>query len=180
MVVIYAGGNGLIMPVLDDVFASNVKGVKEYLTIELSHSAFNPTVHRLVAGKDSITATLEATAPYNAGETVSFLNAVFDFSRPEGGVKGRQDLTCTIKGASVDIVEQLELQANANREPIMIRWRAFRSDDLSAPVGDVLSMPVINPKVKADTVTFTGEFADLINKQFPSIFYKTETHPGLV
>lgn len=168
------------MPVLDDVFASNVKGVKEYVTLELSHSAFNPTVHRLVAGNENITATLEANAPYNAGETVTFLKAGFDVSRPEEGVKGRQDLTCTIFGASVDIVEQLELQAAANREPIKLRFRAFRSDDLSAPVGDPISMTVLNPKVQADKVSFQAVFADLINKQFPSIFYKLETHPGLV
>lgn len=168
------------MPVLDDVFASNVLGVKEFVTLELSHSAFSPSVHRLVAGNEDVTATLEADAPFNAGGLVTFKKAGFKLTQPEAGVKGRQDLTCTLYGASVDIVEQLELQAESNREPVMLRLRSFRSDDLSSPAGNVISMTVINPKVQADTVSFSAVFADLVNKQFPSIFYKLETHPGLV
>lgn len=164
---------------LNELFASNPNDRDYYITIELSHSAFVPSVHRLVQGFRDLTATLEDDAPYNGGEEVTFKKAAFKLSIPEKGVKGRQDLTCTIFGASFEIVEQLELQAKSNREPVKITFREFESGDLSVPASVPITMTVINPSVTKDSVSFSATFADVINKQYPSIFYKLETHPGL-
>jgi hypothetical protein len=164
---------------LDELFASNPNNKIYYITIELSHSAFAPTVHRLVQGFQNLQATLEDDAPYNAGEEVTFIGSAFKLSIPEKSVKGRQDLTCTIYGASFEIIEQLELQAKANREPVKITFREFESGDLSAPASQPITMTVLNPTAGPDSVSFSATFADVINKQFPSIFYKLETHPGL-
>ena len=164
---------------LDELFAANPNNRIYYITIELSHSAFVPQVHRLVQGFQNLEATLEADAPFNGGELVTFSAAAFKISIPEKSVKGRQDLTCTIFGASYEIIEQLELQAKANREPVKITFREFESGDLSAPASVPITMTVLNPTAASDSVSFSATFADVINKQFPSIFYKLETHPGL-
>jgi hypothetical protein len=164
---------------LDELFASNPNNKTYYITIELSHSAFSPNVHRLVQGFTDLQATLEVDAPYNASEEVTFSKAAFKLSIPEKSVKGRQDLTCTIYGASYEIIQQLELQAKANREPVKITFREFESGDLTAPASQPITMTVLNPAAAADSVSFSATFADVINKQFPSIFYKLDTHPGL-
>lgn len=164
---------------LNELFASNPNDRVYYITLELSHSAFSPEVHRLVQGFSDLTATLEDDAPYNGGEEVTFKKSAFKLSIPEKSVKGRQDLTCTIYGASFEIIEQLELQAKANREPVKVTFREFQSGDLSEPASTPITMTVNTPSAVEDSVTFSATFADVINKQFPSIFYKLETHPGL-
>lgn len=165
---------------LDELFASNPVGQTYYITIELSHSAFLPTAHRLVQGNEDLVATLESTAPLNPSEIVTFKACSFDISLPEKNTKGRQDMSVSIYGASLEIVKQLELQRVANREPVKLRFREFESSDLTAPASQVIEMTVLAPKVSKGVVSFSASFTDVINKSFPSIFYKAETHPGLV
>jgi len=164
---------------IDTIFASNPKDKILYLTIELSNPAFSPVAHRLVQGWNDLTAGLEDDAAYNAGEMVTFKAAAFKVSLPEKGVKGRQDMSVTIYGASFEINEQLELQAKSNREPVKITIREYESGDLSKPASDPITMTVINPKSIDESVTFSATFADVVNKAFPSIVYKLSTHPGL-
>lgn len=164
---------------LDELFASNPIDRTYYITLELSHSDFSPQVHRLVQGFDSLSATLEANAPYDASQLVTFQPAAFKISLPEKSVKGRQDMSVTLHGAAIEVVEQLELQAAGNREAVKVTFREFESGDLSSPASTPITMTVLNPRVKDGVVSFSATFADVINKSFPSIFYKLETHPGL-
>ena len=165
---------------LDELFASNPIGKTYYLTLELSHSAFSPVAHRLVQGYADLTATLEAGAPIDPGGEVTFTKSAFKMKLPEKNVKGRQDLSVTIYGAALEVVEQLELQRVANREPIKLRFREFESGDLTAPASQVITMTVLAPRVVKGVVTFSAAFADVLNKSFPSENYTVKTHPGLV
>jgi hypothetical protein len=164
---------------LDELFASNPVGVSYYLTLEISHSAFVPNVFRLVQGFNDVTATLESGAAFNAGEAVLFLASAFEVSLPEKNVKGRQDMSVTLHGAAIEAVRQLELQRAANREPIKLRFREFESGDLSSPASPTVEMTVVSAVVNSGVVELAASFADVINKSFPSTFYKTLTHPGL-
>lgn len=167
------------MSALDQIFASNPKDALHLITIELHHPAFSPETHRFVQGFGMINAYLESDAPRDAGQEVVFTDGAFKIGLPAKNVRGRQDLTCTLYGPSLDIVEQLELMAQSSlHENVTIILREYDSRDLSEP-DSVLKMVVSNPIVKNDSVTFSASFADVVNKSFPSIFYKLETHPGL-
>jgi hypothetical protein len=165
---------------LDELFASNPSDRVYFLTLELSHSAFSPTAHRLVQGFEDLTATLEAGAPINPGAEVTFTKSAFELKLPEKNVKGRQDMTVTLYGAALEVVEQLELQRVANREPVKLRFREYESGDLTAPASLPIEMTVLAPTVTKGVVRFGASFADVINKSFPSINYTVKTHPGLI
>lgn len=165
---------------LDEIFASNRTDKLYYVTIEISHSSFSPVNPlRYVQGYNDLTAYIEAGAPYDAGNEVTFLSGAFELRAPEKGVKGKQTLTCTLYGPSFDIVEQLELQSVSNREAIKLIYRIYESGDLTSPASDAIELTISNPVVSGNSVSFSASFADVVNKQFPSVFYKLSTHPGL-
>ncbi|MBV1952703.1 MAG: DUF1833 domain-containing protein [Cycloclasticus sp.] len=165
---------------LDELFASNPADKIYYLTLELSHSAFSPVAHRLVQGYSDLVATLEAGAPIDAGQQVTFAKSAFKLKLPEKNTKGRQDMSVTLYGAALEVVEQLERQRVANREPVKLRFREFQSGDLTAPASKAIEMTVLAPRVNKGVVSFGASFADVINKSFPSINYTVKTHPGLI
>ena len=67
---------------IKEAYASAPANVIIYHTMELWHPAFTDPI-RVVRDYDDLTATLESTAPRNAGESVTFIAFNFDFTKPE-------------------------------------------------------------------------------------------------
>jgi len=169
---------------LDELFASNMRDRDYYLTIELIHSAFrdennNPTSWRFVRGFDALTAGLEATAPLNPGEMVSFQPMAFDIDQPLANSDGRFELSLTIDGAGGEIIRQLELQAEGDRERVEMIMREYTSADLTQPEPGFYSFTILDPVCTPLRVQARAVFSDPVNQAHPSINYTRETHPGL-
>ena len=170
---------------LEELFASNMRDRDYYLTIELLHSAFrdaddNPTSWRFVTGFSELTAGLELTAPLNAGELVVFSPMAFSLDVPMANAQGRYELALTIDGASGEIVRQLELQAEANREQVKMILREYTSTDLSEPEpGSLQEFTVLDPSCTPVRVQARAIFSDPVNQLHPNQNYTRETHPGL-
>lgn len=169
---------------LADLFASNMRDVQYFVTIELIHSAFrdaegNPTSWRFVQGFDPLDATLEADAPVDPGETVRFEPIAFDLALPTENTDGRSELQLTIDGASGELVRQLDLQANAPRERVRMVLREYISTDLSEPEPSIFHYTILDPSCTAVQVSARAVFNDPVNTAHPSINYTRASHPGL-
>lgn len=169
-----------ITAALRRTYASAPTAEVVYHTIEIHHASFAEPI-RLVQGFEEIAATLEADAPENGGEEVTFTPIVFDFDLPPTRAEEVPFMEVTINDASRLIVEPLEA---AQEEPSEIRmiYRPYLSSDLSAPqMSPPLSLYFDRIRVSTSESRVTGHatFDDFRNKAFPSKNYTPAEFPGL-
>lgn len=154
-------------------------------TYELRHPAFedeNGDLYaiRIVNDHADLVAKLEATAPVDAGQAVTFTALPVRVSGPDESESGQTPaFTFAIDGVSQLLVQQLDL-ALATLVPVSVTERIYASDDLSAPaVTPVLTM-TLRDVVATDTqVTAKAVFYDPSNQGFPGQEYTSVQHPGL-
>ncbi|MFM0326079.1 DUF1833 family protein [Caballeronia glebae] len=170
---------------LAEAYASNPVNDVALDTLEIRHPAFiddfgNPTAVRVVRGYDDIVATLESTAPMNAGQAVTFIAGAFNFTIP--GYKEAQipQLQITLDNVSLEITAHLE-QAIGQLAPIEVTYRPYLLSDLSGPQMDPpINMLLTNVTVDVFQVTGTATLNDVHNWPFPSQVYRPDTFPGLL
>ena len=153
-------------------------------TLELRHPAFeddegNPTSIRVVRDHVDLTARLEASAPLDAGEMVTFVAMAFDLSLPPVDVAPVPEITVTIDNVSREIVRHLDAAATS-QDKIEITYRPYLSTDLEGPQMDP-PITLVLTEVEADVFRVTGRarMLDIGNKAFPSITYTAGKFPGL-
>lgn len=164
---------------IKEAYASAPAGVIVYHTLELRHPAFTVPI-RVVRDYQDLTATLEASAPVDAGQQVLFIGMAFNFTKPEINADGVPQMTIEIDNVSREIVANIEA-ALGSTDLVEVTCREYLSTDLSRPQNDPpLHMQVM--RITADTfkVRAVCGFPDLINRRFPTLEYDAETFPGLV
>lgn len=147
---------------------------------ELWHPSFAEPI-RFVNDVNPITATLEATAPRNAGEAVEFLAVPMSIDRPEESDTAanpsiglqRPDLSGLLKNA-LDA-------ARGSLDPWEIIERVYASDDLALPA----ILPPRSYQVKTVTLSLAvasmqANYDDHANEAVPRLTFKREFYPGLV
>lgn len=164
---------------LKEAYASAPTNVIIYSTVELYHSAFGDPI-RLVRDFNNLNATLESTAPRNAGQAVTFLGANFDFTKPEVSTENVPQVTMTIDNVDRSIIYIIEKTLNSF-EQIKLIYREYLNTDLSTPHNNPpLEMTIISISVDLFKVTAVAGFPNLTNKKFPTKEYTLEEFPGLV
>ena len=153
-------------------------------TLELRHPAFeddegNSMSIRVVRDHADLTARLEASAPLDAGEMVTFVAMAFDLSLPPVDVAPVPEITVTIDNVSREIVRHLDAAATS-QDKIEITYRPYLSTDLEGPQMDP-PITLVLTEVEADVFRVTGRarMLDVGNKAFPSITYTAAKFPGL-
>lgn len=166
---------------IKEAYASAPSTSVIYHTLEIYHPSFTVPI-RVVRDKVNLTATLEATAPRDASTAVEFIGYQFDITPPEISTSGVPQCTVEIDNVSRDILAQIENAVNGgSQELITICYRAFLSDDLSAPENDPpLTLTVSDIVATVFRITATAGFANLANKRFPNMDYTSEVFPGLI
>lgn len=150
-----------------------------YHTLELRHPAFTTPI-RVVRDWADLTATLEASAPANPGETVTFVRFAFDFTKPEVSASGVPQLTIEIDNVDRAIVANIEA-ALTTADMVQATYREYLGSDLSGPQNDPpIHMTIMSITADVFRVRATAGFPDLMNRRFPSTEYDSETFPGLV
>jgi hypothetical protein len=157
------------------------------VTLELHHPDFrdeagDPTAARVVNDWQPLLATLEADAPLNAGEEVSFAGIPFTFVRPAETDSGAPSaITIVIDNLNAQITRYI-LQAQESEEPLLVILRTYLPSDTSAPH----ELPVVKLYVASPVTIDPGSqarlqcsFGDLTNRKFPRLEYTRETHPTL-
>lgn len=177
--------NEALSQALREAYASAPVDAVIYDTLELRHPSFvddqgNASAIRVVCGFENLTATLEADAPLDQGEAVTFIACAFDFVLPEIRESQMPELTITIDNVSREIVRNIEL-AQTVLTPVSCTYRPFLSTDLSSPQMDPpLHMTLRNVTCDVYRVQAKASFFDLLNRSFPNEVYTRARFPGLV
>lgn len=150
-----------------------------YHTLEIWHPAFTAPI-RVVRDVADMTATLEASAPRNAGQAVTFVGFAFDIVPPEVDTSGVPQCVIEIDNVSRDIIASIEASMGS-ATPVSVIYRAFLSDDLSGPENDPpLTMEILAITANVFRVRATCGFGNLSNKRFPTLDYTAAVFPGLI
>lgn len=148
-------------------------------TLELRHPSFTQPL-RVVNDHATLTATLEADAPLDAGQPVEFAAFAFRFRLPDVQSTGMPELEIEIDNVSAEVVAYMDQAANST-ELIEVTYRPYLSSDTSAPSMDP-PLHLVLHDVEADAFSVRGRasFGDYGNRQFPGQSYDGQTFPGLI
>jgi hypothetical protein len=158
--------------------AAPVDGVI-YHTLELWHPAFAAPI-RVVRDEVALDARLEAGAPRNAGEVVTFVAYAFDIVPPDQNAEGLPQAVIEIDNVSREILVQLDA-AVASGQPVTAIYRQYLSDALlDGPEYDPpMELAIQSLSATALRIRATCGFPNLIGLRFPRLEFDIESYPGL-
>lgn len=165
---------------LAEAYASAPVDEVIFHTLELIHPAILPPI-RVVRDDVALDARLEATAPVDPGQIVTFLAYAFDIVPPDQTTGGAPQAVIEIDNVSRDILAQVRA-AVATGEPVKAIYRCYLPDGLGdGPEND----PPAILELKSVTATplrirATAGYPDLLNAAFPRLVYDLERFPGLL
>lgn len=149
-------------------------------TLELHHPAFAVPI-RVVRDRVAVDARLEAGAPLNAGEIVTFVPYAFDIVPPDQTTGGAPQAVIEIDNVSRDILVQVRA-AIREAAPVQAIYRAYLASGLTdGPENDppaVLELKSVSAtplRIRA-----TAGYPDLLNAAFPRLVYDLDRFPGLL
>lgn len=165
---------------IKEAYASAPSAQVIYHTLELYHSAFTVPI-RVVRDHVSFMARLEASAPRNAGEVVTFTAFAFDVVPPDVSTSAVPQCVIEIDNVSREVLAQIEL-AMAGTGQIQVIYRAYLSGNENVgPENDPpLALEVLSISVTPLRISATCGFPDLINRRFPTQDYTASVFPGLI
>jgi len=164
---------------IKEAYAAAPSDVIIYHTLEIRHPSFTTPI-RVVRDVADLTATLEASAPEDAGQPVTFIAYAFDFKKPEVSANGVPQLVIEIDNVSREILQQIE-QAIVTNDLITVIYREFISADLSGPQNDPpMELTISNITADVFRIRATAGFGDYTNRKFPSETYTAERFPALI
>lgn len=152
-------------------------------TLEFRHQAFVdenalPTAARIVCDNEDWTAMLEADAPMNAGQVVTFTATSFTAKQPELGKGGQPTMDIEVQNVTRDLMPYLE-QATDNPGPIGLTYRQYLASNSAAPQMVIGGLTIKKSRAGMMRVTATAGFEDFINKPCPDLIRDRQEYPGL-
>ena len=158
------------MSLIETVYASAPSKYVILATLEILVPNHDPI--RIVAGYEDVTATLET------GETVTFLQAPFDYKEPSKDTNGQQRLTFSIVNVTGEAQEAIDAAIEADVE-VPINYRVYLSTDLAAPAKKPYKMTMRGGSFQGMAVQVEAGYFDLLNTAWPRLRYTAEFAPGL-
>lgn len=147
-------------------------------TLEIRHSTFTQPI-RVVRDHQDLVAFLEADAPANPGEEVTFVRLAFDFTLPEVSKSTSPEIEIGLDNVTGEIAGYLDSAANSP-DLIEITYRPYLASDLSGPqMNPPLTLVIRSVSANVFRATARAGYADLANLKFPSETYDTERFAGL-
>lgn len=164
---------------IKEAYATAPAGEVILHTLEFRHQNFTAPI-RVVLDHNDLTATLEADAPLNPSEPVTFVAFNFEFQLPEVQTSAVPEIIISMDNVSPEIEQSLAL-AVASPYPIYVTYRPFLSTDLTVPQMDPpLTLTLTHVEATDFRVTARATFGDMSNRQFPNKDYTIAGFPGLV
>lgn len=159
------------MTVLERIYASAPTDGYLLHTLELSNPAFAEP-YRFVRCHEDLIATTEL------GETVTFAASGIGMSLPQRGVKGREDLSFQLDNVTGDAALSIKA-AQEGGQPTTLVYRAYSSDDLSAPIGTPRTLICTAARINRRSLQTVATFRDFVNKSWPFRLYSIDRFPGM-
>lgn len=163
---------------LEEAYASAPTEEVVLHTLEIRHPDFTQPI-RVVRDYHDFTAYLEADAPENPGEEVTFIAMAFDFTLPEVTKSTSPEIEIGLDNVSGELAAYLDTAANS-ADLIEVTYRPYLASDPSGPsMNPPLTLTIRSVTADIFRVKAVAGFADLANKKFPSQTYDTERFAGL-
>lgn len=163
---------------IKEAYASS-PAIPEIHTLEFRHPNLTEPI-RIALWNGSFTAYLEADAPANPGEEVTFAGLRFDFKKPKISPDGVPTMDITVDNVSRVIGDALS-DATQSSTPVEMTYREYLGNDLSGPQNDPpITLQVIDATSDLMLVTITCGVESLMNRKFPYDTYTAQRFPGLV
>lgn len=158
----------------------------ELLTLAFYHSAFvddfgEPMALYVVNDFEPLTATIEAGAPLDAGQAVTFEPVPMRVVFPEESDENRSPgATLEVGNALRALSPQLRAAAGT-MEPVRLIARTYLPHDTSAPHEmPPLSLEMTGAESDGVNIAFGASYGDVANFPFPAVAYTAEGFPALV
>lgn len=164
---------------IQEAYASAPVDEVIYDTLEFRHPDWAAPI-RVVRDRPNLDATLEADAPLNPGEVVTFIGFAFDLDRPEQSDSASPQVTITIDNAALEIEDALNL-AILSTVPVEVTYRAYLASDTTLPANNPpLTFTLARAPATQTQIQATAFLGDFGNRRFPFEQYTTTRFPGLV
>lgn len=149
-------------------------------TLELHHPVFTVPI-RVVRDRVSLDARLEATAPLQAGQIVTFAAYAFDIVPPDQTTSGAPQAVIEIDNVSREILVQVRA-AIRESAPVQAIYRAYLASGLDdGPENDPpATLELKQISATPQRIRATAGYPDLLNAAFPRLVYDLEQFPGLL
>ena len=152
---------------------------REFRTIEVHHET-SGEIERFVQDSDDLIATLEATAPRNPGETVTFSAADIEIVEPAESTDAEQNIQVNIGTLDDKLHSFIDgITGKGFLKEVDFVYRKYYSEDLSEPIVNPVYLFVDQPSFNGLTAaSFGATDTDLSLKRAGTI-YTLEDFPGL-
>lgn len=168
----------LLSAALAEAYASAPDGAVILDTLEVWHPAFTSAL-RLVADHRALEARLEADAPRQPGEIVTFVPLAFRLRPPEAVAEAPGVLEAEIDTAGREIVAELEA-ASVSLAPVEVIWRRFLAHAAAdGPDHVVRGLTLRSASAGPARLTAQAGWTDLVNEGFPRLVYARDRFPTL-
>ena len=170
---------------LKEAYASAPSDVVILHTLEFRHPNFKdelnqPSAIRVVLDHADHSLKLEASAPLNANDYVTFVKFAFEFTLPEVQNSAVPEIIITMDNVSREIEDNLAL-AVASPYKVEVTYRPYLSTDDTKPQMDPpLTLTLTHVEADDFKVTARASYGDAANKAFPSELYTASRFPGLI
>lgn len=158
----------------------------ELITLAFYHPAFlndrgQPMALYTVNDFAPLQATIEAGAPLDAGQTVTFRPVPMRVVFPEESEDNRNPgATLEISNVLRELSPHLRAAAGS-MDPVRLIVRTYLPSDTSAPHEmPPLSLELTGAETDGINVRFTASYGDVTNFPFPAVSYTAEGFPALV
>ncbi|NEU95040.1 DUF1833 family protein [Bradyrhizobium uaiense] len=151
-----------------EAYASCPPSARIYYTLELWQSSFDQPARVVANVGDDMTFGLEASAPRNAGETVTFIACPFEAGYPEQKEGQPPSTTIKIDNVNRELVPKIRA-AQGTREYIQVLYREYLGSDLTEPAYGPIEFELRSVQMVAASLTGTVMVKNLQNKRFPRL-----------
>lgn len=161
-------------------------------TLELRHPTFltdgEPDAVRLVSDYGTLLQSdpeirghllrLEADAPWNAGEMVTFVACMFELTLAPQDTGGRPLIQISIDNVASEVCRHLDAAIEV-QSPIELTLREYLASDPEAPQHVTGNARISRVSSTLQRVTATAGYADLLNAPFPKKVYRPNEFASL-
>jgi hypothetical protein len=164
-----------------EAYASCPPSGRIYHTLEIWQASFDQPARVVANVGDDMTFGIEAGAPRNGGEMVTFAACPFEADYPEQREGRAPSCNVSIDNVNRELVPKLRA-ALAVRQYIQVLYREYTNSDLTEPAYGGVEFQLTNAKVVGTTLTGTVMVKNLQNKRFPRITknYTYQQFPSLL
>lgn len=151
-----------------EAYASCPPSSRVYFTLEIWQSSFDVPARIVANVGDDMEFGLEAGAPFNGGETVTFLACPFSAGYPEQREGQPPSTKVKIDNVNRELVPKIRAALGV-RQYISIFYREYLGSDLTEPAYGPVEFILSNVQMVGASLTGTAVVKNLQNKRFPRL-----------